>query len=45
MFQTKEHDKTPDIDHNKTEISYYLNKELKIVLVKMLIKIRRITQE
>ena len=41
MFQTKEWDKTPETDRNETEISDLFNKELKIMVIKMLTEIRR----
>ena len=41
MFQTKEWDKTPETDLNETEISDLFNKELKIMVIKMLTDIRR----
>lgn len=41
MFQTKEQDKTPEIDLNEIKISELNNRTLKIMVINMLNKVRR----
>lgn len=45
MFQTKEQDKTPETELNKMEISDYLIKEFKIMVINILTEIKRTMQE
>lgn len=41
MFQTKEQDNTSEKDNDEMEISSLLNKEFKVMVVKMQTKVRR----
>ena len=41
MFQTKEQGKSPETHPTETEISGLLDREFKIMLIKMLTKVRR----
>ena len=40
-FQTKEQDKSPETDLNKTEISDLYDRELKLLMIKKLTEVRR----
>lgn len=41
MFQTKQQDNTSEKDNDEMEISSLLNKEFKVMVVKMQTKVRR----
>lgn len=45
MLQTKEQEKTPETELNEPEISNLLDKEFKIMIIKTLAEVRRITHE
>ena len=45
MFQTKEQDKTPEEELNEVETGNLLEKEFRIVIVKMIKELRRILDE
>ena len=45
MSQTKQQDKAPKTDHNEKEISDLLDREFKIMIIKMLTEVRRAMHE
>lgn len=45
MFQTKEQGKTPEKGINETEVSNLFNKEFKVIVIKMLIKLGKIIED